>query len=109
VLGVAFSPDSRTLATSNEDGTVALWDAESQEPIGATLPGPPDVWVTARFTPDGERLFAVYAEHGRAIRWEVDPAAWRSRACAIAGGGLTPEQWEEIVPEQDYVSVCPSG
>jgi hypothetical protein len=43
------------------------------------------------------------------VRWEVDPAAWRTRACAITGGGLTPEQWAEIVPEQDYVSVCPSG
>jgi WD40 repeat protein len=106
VLGVAFSPDSRTLATSNEDGTVALWDVESQEPIGPALPGPVDKWVTARFAPDGRRLFAVY-ETGRAFRWEVDPAAWRSRACAVTGGGLTPAQWEEIVPEQDYIEVCP--
>jgi hypothetical protein len=29
-------------------------------------------------------------------------------ACAVAGG-LTPEQWAELVPEQDYISVCPSG
>jgi len=26
-----------------------------------------------------------------------------------ATGDLTPEQWAEIVPEQDYISVCPSG
>jgi len=26
-----------------------------------------------------------------------------------AGGGLTPEQWAELVPKQDYVSACPSG
>jgi WD40 repeat protein/DNA-binding SARP family transcriptional activator len=107
VLGLDFSPDGRTLATSNEDGTVALWDLESQEPIGSALPGPLDAWVTARFTPDGKHLYAVH-ENGRAFRWEVAPAAWRSRACAITGGGPTPEQWEEIVPEQDYVSVCPS-
>jgi len=108
VLGLAFSPDGRTLATSNHDGTVSLWEVESQEPIGPALPGPQDRWVTGRFTPDGGRLFAVY-ENGSAFRWEVDPAAWRSRACAVTGGGLTPTQWEEIVPEQDYVSVCPSG
>jgi WD40 repeat protein/DNA-binding SARP family transcriptional activator len=106
VLGLDFSPDGRTLATSNEDGTVALWDVESQEPIGPALPGPVDKWVTARFAPDGEHLYALY-ENGRAFRWEVDPAAWRSRACAITGGGLTPEQWEEIVPEQDFIEVCP--
>ena len=107
MLGLDFSPDSRTLAAANEDGTVALWDVESQSPIGAALPGP-DWWVNARFAPDGQHLYAVY-ENGRAFRWEVDPAAWRSRACTITGGGLTPEQWEEIVPEQDYVSSCPSG
>jgi len=108
VLGVAFSPDGRTLGTSNEDGTVALWDVESQRPIGSALPGPRDEWVTARFTPDGRHLFAVY-EDGDALGWEVDPAAWRQRACAITGGGLTPQQWQEIVPEQDYIEVCPSG
>ena len=108
VLGVAFSPDGRTLATSNEDGTVALWDVESQRPIGSALPGPANTWVTARFTPDGRRLFAVY-EDGHGFRWEVDPEAWKSRACTITGGGLTPEQWAEIVPEQEYIEVCPSG
>jgi WD40 repeat protein len=106
VLGVAFSPDGRTLATSHEDGTVVLWDLDSRQPIGAPLPGPAGDWVTARFTPDGSRLFAVY-ESGTAIRWEVDPAVWRQHACAVAGGGLTPEEWEELVPEQDYIEVCP--
>ena len=71
--------------------------------------------MTARFTPDGARLFVLSdpgrqrIELRRAIRWEVDPELWLQRACAVAGGGLTPEQWEEVVPEQDYVSACPSG
>jgi hypothetical protein len=90
-----------------------LWDLDSQEPIGSPLPGMSadwgsDAWVTARSTPDGARLFAL-TDVGRAVRWEVEPAAWMQHACAVAGGGLTPEQWGEIVPEQDYVSVCPAG
>jgi WD40 repeat protein len=105
---VAFSPDGRTLATSDQRGAVALWDVESQQAIGPPLPGLPDARTTARFTPDGARLFAV-SETGRAIRWEVDPDLWLQRACTLAGGGLTPEQWAELVPEQDYVSACPSG
>jgi len=75
-----------------------------------------DTGVTARFTPDGARLFvlsdpgeASASNFGPAIRWDVDPELWLQRACAVAGGGLTPEQWEEVVPEQDYVSACPSG
>ena len=105
---VAFSPDGRTLATSDDRGAVALWDVASQQAVGPPLPGLPDARTTARFTPDGDRLFAV-SETGRAIRWEVDPELWLQRACALAGGGLTPEQWAELVPEQDYVSACPSG
>ena len=110
-LAVAFSPDGRTLATSHADGAVVLWDVGSRQPIGSplALPGSPrELYTTARFTPDGNRLFAVH-EDGRAFRWEVDPAAWRQHACAVVGRGLTPDQWEKIAPEQDYISVCPSG
>jgi hypothetical protein len=66
-----------------------------------------ELYTTARFSPAGKRLFAVH-EDGRAFRWEVDPAAWRQHACAVVGRGLTPEQWEKIAPEQDYIPVCPS-
>jgi WD40 repeat protein/DNA-binding SARP family transcriptional activator len=105
---VAFSPDGRALATSDSRGAVALWDVDSQQAVGPPLPGLPDARTTARFTPDGDRLFAV-SDTGRAIRWEVDPERWLQRACTLAGGGLTPEQWERVVPEQDYASACPSG
>ena len=58
-------------------GSAALWDVASQEPIGPPLPAADwgsENWVTARFTPDGARLFVV-SDAGRAIRWEVDPDA----------------------------------
>ena len=122
-LHVEFSPDGHTLATSESDHSVALWDVASQEPIGPLLLDPAshggEISVTARFTPDGAHLFVLSdpdhpGEGGASnlssgIRWEVDPGLWLQRACTLAGGGLTPEQWAELVPEQDYVSACPSS
>jgi hypothetical protein len=77
------------------------------DPTGApgSREGP---YTTARFTPDGSRLFALRDEP-QAFRWEVNPNAWRQHACSIVGGGLAPEQWEEKVPEQDYIEACPSA
>ena len=109
VLAVAFASDGRTLAGSYAEAEVALWDVESQQTIGSLpVPGGPDAWFTARFTADGSRLF-VLTDYGNGFRWDVDPAAWRRQACVVAGAGPTPEQWEQVVPEQDYISVCPSG
>lgn len=45
---------------------------------------------------------------GSAIRWEVDPGIWLRHASALTGGP-TPEQWAELVPEQDYISFCPTA
>jgi WD40 repeat protein len=120
-LGVEFSPDGHTLATTHSDRSAALWDVASGQPIGPILPEPAanaeaGGTATARFTPDGAHLFVLYdsgegraSNLWRAIRWEVDPELWLQRACRLAGGGLTSEQWAELVPEQDYVSACPSG
>jgi DNA-binding SARP family transcriptional activator/WD40 repeat protein len=108
VVSVKFSPDGRTLAATGDDGRIALWDVGSREPIGPPLPAIANARATARFTPDGRQLFALY-ENGRAVRWAIDPSIWVQHACTVAGGGFSPEQWDRVVPDQDYVRSCPAG
>jgi WD40 repeat protein/energy-coupling factor transporter ATP-binding protein EcfA2 len=58
VLGVAFSPDGRTLATSSLDEQIILWDVETGTVI-RRWQGQKD-WVTrVAFTPDGQYLISV--------------------------------------------------
>jgi hypothetical protein len=87
---------------------VALWDVGTQQPIGSPLTVEPNTFASVALSPADSRLFAV-STRGPGISLDTAPAAWRRHACTVAGRGFTPKQWEEIVPEQDYIDVCPSG
>ena len=55
VNSVAFSPDSRTLASGSGDKTIKLWDVQSQREI-ATLTGHSSSVDSVAFSPDGRTL-----------------------------------------------------
>ncbi|KJK38531.1 hypothetical protein UK23_41110 [Lentzea aerocolonigenes] len=70
VLGLAFSPDGRQVATSSADGTVRLWNLATGA-VDRTLTGHAAVVNGVRFSPDG-RLLAT-ASHDQTVKlW--DPA-----------------------------------
>jgi WD40 repeat protein/DNA-binding SARP family transcriptional activator len=114
VVAVRFDPQGQTLATAVTDGTVRLWDLASRHQLGVALPGPdhlgpdhlgPDRSTVLAFNPAGTDLVAFYGD-GTGLVWDVDPDRWKQRACTIAGGPLTRDEWEELLPGRRYEPAC---
>jgi WD40 repeat protein len=74
MLSAAFSPDSRTVATGTESGTIALWDlgTEDPQPLVTTTAPPMGKVFSIAFSPDGRRLLAG-SEHDVTWIWGVNP------------------------------------
>lgn len=86
VIGMVFSPDGRTLATSSWDSTVRLWDASAGAPR-ATLRGAGFDLRSLAFSPDGSTL-ATGDRSGPVRVWEVSTGASRSTLGAAEGHGV---------------------
>ena len=96
VNDVAFSPDGRTLASGNSDGTIRLWnvtDLAHPSPLGQPLSsgpgensaGAPDSIMTMAFSPDGHTL-ASSDSNGAVRLWSVaDPAHSRPFGQPLSG------------------------
>jgi WD40 repeat protein len=69
VLSVVFSPDGRTVATTADDGSVALWavatGAERESFLGHASGA-----ASGAFSPDGQTLYSA-GQDGTVIVWDV--------------------------------------
>jgi WD40 repeat protein/DNA-binding SARP family transcriptional activator/energy-coupling factor transporter ATP-binding protein EcfA2 len=104
VISVSFRPDGQTLATVSQDGNFRLWDVATRRLIGAPLPAA-DTGGWGTFFPDGRRVIAAFSS-GVAAIWNVDPAAWETRACAVAHRNLRRAEWSNYLPGQSFRNVC---
>ena len=57
------------------------------------------------FAPTGHTLATAF-EDGTVLLWDVDPAFWLKRACAIAGRPLTQQEWQDLLPGRPYQPSC---
>jgi WD40 repeat protein len=119
VTGAAFDPAGSFLATTSLFGGTRLWDpatglAYGEELVASPRPGsltssinlPPFLGLRNAFSPDG-KLLAVAGVETLAMLWNVDPAVWRQRACAIVGRNLSREEWNLYLPPgTSYRATC---
>jgi WD40 repeat protein/DNA-binding SARP family transcriptional activator len=104
VTSMSFSPDGSVLATAGERGTATLWEVGSQKRIGPPLTGPSSPGV-AVFAPTRHTLVTAF-DDGTVLLWDMDPDAWRKRACAVAGRRLTQQEWQDLLPGRPYRPSC---
>ena len=107
VNSVAFSPDGGTLASGSLDGTVRLWDVADPadpRPLGQPLTGSTVAVDSVAFSPDGHTL-ASGSDDGTTRLWNLNVQYAINRICATAGG-LTPQQWNEYIPQLGYQPSC---
>lgn len=69
VTGLAFSPDSRLLASSSVDWSIRLWGVDSGQQAAALSDYAGRFWYTA-FSPDG-RLLASVSDDGIVRLWGI--------------------------------------
>jgi WD40 repeat protein len=105
---VDMSADASTVVGADDKGNVLLWDVATGTVIAGPFPGPSSQdAVAASFTSLGRSVVVVSAT-GSAWRWDVDPSDWETRACQLAGRSLTPQEWQEFLPDRRYDTTCGS-
>ncbi|WHM40587.1 hypothetical protein [Streptomyces sp. BPTC-684] len=105
ITALALSRDGHVLAAADSDGSLQLWDTQTQRPFSAALATGGDVIQSLAFSPDGSALYAA----GRLTPWHSYPLAAQALSadlCRRVHRDFSREEWRKLIPEASYRKLC---
>src|SRR5262249_11333345 len=99
VLGLAFSRDGSRLASASADGTVRIWNTETQQEV-FQLRGHTDACMGVAISPD-DRLLASASRDGTIRFWDATPLTGKEGEEVVTFGQHTNHVWS--------VAISPDG
>jgi WD40 repeat protein len=109
VEDIAFSPDSKIIASAN-DSILTLWDVSNlSAPTHLTDLKNDGVTIRVAFSPDGQILASSGGTFGRDMitLWDLNPESWIKKACQIVRRNFTRAEWLEYFHSEEYRATCP--
>jgi WD40 repeat protein len=104
LLALATSPDGARIAGVGWDGALRLWDRASGRAIGPPLQTSGEYTRSIAWLDGAHLLTGSFP--GLLVAWDMTPAHWADRACALAGRDLTAAEWARWLPDQPYRRTC---
>ncbi len=109
ITALAYGPPAESnvdmLASAGKDNMLILWNDETSQQLNGALPQATETILSIAFANDGLYLLTG-SQDGALAFWDIDPQSWIDRLCKLAGRNLSPTEWAQFFPGEEYRETC---